>query len=37
MGATLANQGMNPITRERAIEDAHVENVLSVMAAGGAA
>jgi glutaminase len=35
MGATLANQGMNPVTGERAIEDEHVENVLSVMASCG--
>jgi glutaminase len=35
MGATLANQGTNPVTGERAIEDAHVENVLSVMASCG--
>lgn len=35
MGATLANQGVNPVTGERAIEDAHVENVLSVMASCG--
>jgi len=35
MGATLANQGVNPVTGMRAIEDAHVENVLSVMASCG--
>jgi glutaminase len=35
MGATLANQGVNPVTGERAIDDAHVENVLSVMASCG--
>jgi glutaminase len=35
MGATLANQGVNPVTGERAIEDDHVENVLSVMASCG--
>lgn len=35
MGATLANQGVNPVTGERAIQDAHVENVLSVMASCG--
>jgi glutaminase len=35
MGATLANQGVNPVTGERAIEDSHVENVLSVMASCG--
>jgi len=35
MGATLANRGVNPVTGERAIEDSHVENVLSVMASCG--
>jgi glutaminase len=35
MGATLANQGINPVTGVRAIEDAHVEHVLSVMASCG--
>jgi len=35
MGATLANQGINPISGERAIQEAHVENVLSVMASCG--
>jgi glutaminase len=35
MGATLANQGVNPVTGVRAVEDAHVENVLSVMASCG--
>ncbi len=35
MGATLANQGVNPVTGVRAIEDTHVENVLSVMASCG--
>ena len=35
MGATLANQGLNPITGERAILEPHVENVLSVMASCG--
>jgi glutaminase len=35
MGATLANQGVNPVTGERAIQDAHVEHVLSVMASCG--
>ena len=35
MGATLANQGVNPVTGERAIQDAHVENVVSVMASCG--
>lgn len=31
MGATLANAGINPITRERAIEREYVKDVLSVM------
>lgn len=31
IGATLANAGVNPITRERAIEQHHVKDVLSVM------
>jgi glutaminase len=35
MAATLANQGINPITGERAIRDEHVESVLSVMASCG--
>jgi len=35
MGATLANQGINPMTGARAIEGKHVENVLSVMASCG--
>lgn len=35
MGATLANQGINPITGERAIEHGHVDNVLAVMASSG--
>jgi glutaminase len=35
MGATLANQGVNPSTGARAIEGEHVENVLSVMASCG--
>lgn len=35
MGATLANQGVNPVTGERAIQEPHVENVLSVMASCG--
>lgn len=35
MGATLANQGVNPVTGERAIRQEHVENVLSVMASCG--
>lgn len=31
MGATLANRGVNPITRERAIEARYVQDLLSVM------
>ena len=35
LGATLANQGLNPVTGVRAIKEQHVENVLSVMASCG--
>lgn len=35
MAATLANQGVNPLTGERAIRAEHVESVLSVMASCG--
>lgn len=35
MGATLANQGVNPITGERAIAQEYVDNVLGVMASCG--
>ena len=35
LGATLANQGLNPVTGVRAIKAPHVENVLSVMASCG--
>jgi glutaminase len=35
LGATLANQGLNPVTGQRAIKEQHVENVLSVMASCG--
>jgi glutaminase len=35
MGATLANGGMNPVTGVRAIPEAYVANVLSVMATCG--
>ena len=31
MGATLANAGVNPVTRERAIEQRYVKDVLSIM------
>lgn len=31
MGATLANAGVNPLTQQRAIEQKHVKDVLSVM------
>lgn len=35
MGATLANQGINPLTGERAITHGYVDNVLAVMASCG--
>jgi glutaminase len=35
MGATLANQGVNPVTGERAIAHEYVDNVLGVMASCG--
>jgi glutaminase len=35
MGATLANQGVNPTTGERAIAQEYVDNVLGVMATCG--
>lgn len=35
MGATLANRGRNPLTRERAVSAEHVDNILSVMATCG--
>lgn len=35
MGATLANQGVNTVTGERAIEQEFVDNVLGVMASCG--
>lgn len=35
VGATLANGGVNPLTGERAIAEAYVDNVLSVMATCG--
>ena len=31
MAATLANNGLNPLTGERALEESYVKNVLSVM------
>ncbi|MDX2228031.1 MAG: glutaminase A [Leptolyngbyaceae cyanobacterium bins.349] len=31
MGATLANNGVNPVTRERALDSEYVKDVLSVM------
>lgn len=35
MGATLANQGVQPVTRKRAIASQYVDNVLAVMATCG--
>ncbi|MBI2684125.1 MAG: glutaminase A [Actinobacteria bacterium] len=35
MGATLANRGVNPLTGVRALDEAHVSSVLSVMATCG--
>src|SRR4029079_7605297 len=35
MAATLANAGMNPLTRRRVIEHDHVQSVLSVMSTCG--
>lgn len=35
IGATLANHGRNPLSREQAIDPAHVDNILSVMATCG--
>ncbi len=35
IGATLANQGVNPITGERAVAQEYVDNVLGVMATCG--
>jgi glutaminase len=35
MGATLADGGVNPVTEERVIDDAHCKRVLSVMATAG--
>lgn len=35
MGATLANQGTQPLTRQRAVQPAYVDNVLAVMTSCG--
>ncbi|MBL0921048.1 MAG: glutaminase A [Phycisphaerales bacterium] len=35
MGATLANGGMNPITRDRVIDPIHCQHVLAVMVTAG--
>ena len=35
MGATLANHGVNPLTRKRAIDPEYVANILSVMSTCG--
>jgi len=35
MGATLANGGINPLTKERAVEEKYVQNILSVMVTAG--
>jgi len=35
MGATLANAGVNPVTKKRVMTPGHVTNVLSVMAMAG--
>lgn len=35
IGATLANQGVNPLTRERAVDLSYVDNVLAVMSTCG--
>lgn len=35
IGATLANQGRNPLTREQAIDPAYLDNALSVMSTCG--
>jgi glutaminase len=35
MGATLANQGVNPLTQKRALRGEYVESILSVMASSG--
>ena len=35
MGATLANGGVNPVTHVRALQEAYVQNVLSVMGTCG--
>jgi glutaminase len=35
LGATLANGGINPITKERAIDERYVRDVMSMMIACG--
>ncbi len=35
MGATLANGGISPLTKERAVEEKYVQNILSVMVTAG--
>lgn len=35
MAATLANHGVNPVTKERALDERHVTDVLAVMASSG--
>ena len=35
MGATLANGGINPLTKERAVKEKYVQNILSAMAIAG--
>ncbi len=35
VGATLANRGVNPLTGERALQEAHVTSVLTIMATCG--
>ncbi len=35
MGATLANGGINPLTKERAVKRKYVQNILSAMAIAG--
>jgi len=35
MGATLANGGINPVTKEHAVKEKYVQNILSAMAIAG--